>query len=222
MAPTATTMAATPSTYAAEHHHPDDACLLDNSDVDAAVAVPGRKHREAPAPAAAAPAREVDQHSLPVLKVTLPPDADAEDEDNYWKLDRRDSGSLFWRRDSVACKTSRIKFRLDVDVREYQPRPEERLAPHHQDDDEEEEEEDIYSDDYILKHDVDAGRSWLRPSLRGLRPGNLFGYRRLRLPRKRTASGEPPKESSVFMSLVCVFAILVTAWLQGSISPISL
>lgn len=159
------------------------------------------------------------EHSLPVLKVTIPPDTE---EGSPWKLDRRDSGSLFWRRDSVACKTSRIKFRLDVDVREFHPRPEERLATAPAT--EEEDEEDIYSDDYILKHDMDAAGGWLRP----LRPANLFGrYRRLRLPRKRTTATPPttaagPKESSVFMSLVCVVAILVTAWLQGSISPINL
>lgn len=150
-----------------------------------------------------------------VLKVTLPPDTE---EDSHWKLDRRDSGSLFWRRDSVACKTSRIKFRLDVDVREFQPRPEERLI--HTQHEDAEEEEDIYSDDYILKHDMESS-SWLR------RPGNLFGYRRLRLPRKRGATVgadgvTAPKESPVFMSLMCVMAILVTAWLQGSISPIAL
>ncbi|KAJ1521486.1 hypothetical protein ONE63_003153 [Megalurothrips usitatus] len=156
-----------------------------------------------------------------VLQVTLPPDMAGEgDEDSHWKLDRRDSGSLFWRRDSVACKTSRIKFRCAVDVREYQIRPEEKLAPEAGD---EEEEADIYSDDYILKHDMDAG--WLRS--RSLRPSSLFGYRRLRLGRRRTAPGTapgttPPRESSMFMSVVCLMAILVTAWLQGSISPINL
>lgn len=154
--------------------------------------------------------------SVAVLKVTLPPDVE---EDSYWKLDRRDSGSLFWRKDSVACRTSRVKFRHDVDVREFQPRPEERLA--HAQPEDAAEEDDIYSDDYILKHDMEPS-SWMRPS--SLRPGNLFGYRRLRLPRKRVAGpdGTVPKESSVFMSVVCLMAILVTAWLQGSISPINL
>ncbi|XP_034244523.1 uncharacterized protein LOC117647108 [Thrips palmi] len=162
--------------------------------------------------------KEILKHDLPVLKVTLPPDVDAEG-DSYWKLDRRDSGSLFWRKDSVACKTSRVKFLHDVDVREFHPRPEERLS--HSEDGAEAEEDDIYSDDYILRHDVEPS-GWMRPS--ALRPANLFGYRRLRLPRKRVTGpdGTAPKESSVFMSLVCLVAILVTAWLQGSISPINL
>ena len=163
---------------------------------------------------------------VPVLKVTVPLElggeggdgGEGEPADDLWKLDRRDSGSLFWRRDSAACKTSRVKFRCDVDVVEFLPQPEERLAglP----DQDPEEEEDIYSDDYILKHDMESSSSWLRPSLR---PGNLFGYRRLRLPRKRVPGPvSTHKESSVFMSLMCVMAILVTAWLQGSISPINL
>ncbi|KAK3925084.1 Transmembrane channel-like protein 3, partial [Frankliniella fusca] len=214
MAPTATSLAATPSTYSEPGPRSDD----EHED-----GLLGQKR--AACAATPTPSPVDGEHPLPVLKVTLPPDTDAED--SHWKLDRRDSGSLFWRRDSVACKTSRIKFRLDVDVREYQPRPEERLpAPHPHDD---EEDEDIYSDDYILRHDVDldTAGSWLRPSLRSLRPGNLFGARRLRARRRpygaAGASGDPPpKESSVFMSLVCVLAILVTAWLQGAISPINL
>lgn len=33
-----------------------------------------------------------------------------------WRLDRRDSGHFFWRQDS---EKSRVKFRCDVDVREF-------------------------------------------------------------------------------------------------------
>ncbi|XP_044734913.1 uncharacterized protein LOC123297350 [Chrysoperla carnea] len=33
-----------------------------------------------------------------------------------WRLDRRDSGHLFWRQDS---QKSKVKFRCDVDIREF-------------------------------------------------------------------------------------------------------
>lgn len=35
-----------------------------------------------------------------------------------WILDRKDSGPLFWRRDS--SQRSRVKFRYEVDVKEFQ------------------------------------------------------------------------------------------------------
>lgn len=42
--------------------------------------------------------------------------------DPKWKLDRRASGHLFWRRDSAAFpdNASRVKFRYDVQVVEYE------------------------------------------------------------------------------------------------------
>lgn len=49
---------------------------------------------------------------------SLPPPA----MDPKWKLDRRASGHLFWRRDSAAFpdNASRVKFRYDVQVVEYE------------------------------------------------------------------------------------------------------
>ncbi|XP_028150313.1 uncharacterized protein LOC114343675 [Diabrotica virgifera virgifera] len=35
-----------------------------------------------------------------------------------WILDRKDSGPLFWRRDS--SETARVKFRYEVDIKEFQ------------------------------------------------------------------------------------------------------
>ncbi|XP_063237267.1 uncharacterized protein LOC134539294 [Bacillus rossius redtenbacheri] len=57
-----------------------------------------------------------------------------------WRLDRRDSGHLFWRRDSAspAPSRARVKFRCDVEVLEFWARDDDPSSDDCGDDDEEE------------------------------------------------------------------------------------
>jgi hypothetical protein len=72
----------------------------------------------------------------------------------HWKLDRRASGHLFWRRDSSTLNgidpKSRVKFRYDIEVREFESRNSESedLADddcdHLYDDDDDDDDDDDY------------------------------------------------------------------------------
>jgi len=114
-----------------------------------------------------------------------------------WKLERRESGGLFWRRDSVANSTSKVRFRYDVDVLEFLPHPHEHERLAHERSDSSDAEEDIFDEDWL---EEDSG--WFR--------------KRAHLLSSSSASRAlaNTKDSSVMMSLVCVAAILFTAYVQ--------
>jgi hypothetical protein len=127
-----------------------------------------------------------------------------------WKLDRRASGHLFWRRDSSTLNgidpSSRVKFRYDIEVREFESRNSE--AEDLADDDY----DNVY-DDYDDDDDYDYD-------------DEVQGVNRRRVSNFRGLAGMKEESSSfgtsAFICVVAITAIVVMASYRWLLSALSL
>jgi hypothetical protein len=122
-----------------------------------------------------------------------------------WKLDRRESGHLFWRRDSSTLDgvdpSSRVKFRYHIEVREFESRSSEAEDLSEGDDD------DMYDDNDDDEEEVqETGKYSISDSL------TFVGKR-----------DESSLGSAAVIGGVAIIAIIVMAsyrWLLGALSVI--
>jgi hypothetical protein len=126
-----------------------------------------------------------------------------------WKLDRRESGHLYWRRDSSTLDgvdpSSRVKFRYHIEVREFESRSSEAEDLSEGDDD------DVYNDD---DEDDDSEVEVQETGIYSISDSLTFVSKR----------DEPSSlGSAAVIGGVAIIAIIVMAsyrWLLGALSVI--
>ena len=122
-----------------------------------------------------------------------------------WKLDRRESGHLFWRRDSSTLNgidpSSRVKFRYDIEVREFESRNSEA--------------EDLADDDYDNVFDDDDDDE---VDVHGVNKRCVSNFKKLVSMKEDSSS----LGTSAVICVVAIIAIVVMASYRWLLSALSL